>query len=117
MPRYSNLDAYVHSETGVLKNRLGIRDRAFLESTEAELVSIRSLELAIAPITGSFDFAHLRRVHWQLFRDVYAWAGELRTVDISKGDNRFAHYAFLESAARPIFEGLVADNYLAQDLN
>jgi len=113
MPRYSALDAYVDVETGVLKNLLGIRDQALLEASEADLVSIRSLELAISPISGSFDLEHLRKIHWHLFRDVYAWAGELRTVDISKGDNRFAHHAFLESAARPIFERLSAENYLA----
>jgi len=90
MPRYSDLDAYVDFKTGVLKNLLGIQDQALLEASEADLVSIRSLELAISPIRGSFDLAHLRRIHWHLFRDVYAWAGELRTVDISKGDNRFA---------------------------
>ena len=113
MPRYSDLDAYVDSETGVLKNLLGIRDQASLEAAEADLVAIRSLELEISPIRGSFDLAHLRKIHGHLFRDVYVWAGELRTVDISKGDNRFAHHAFLESAARPIFEGLAAENYLA----
>ena len=113
MPRYSDLDAYVDSETGVLKNLLGIREQALLEASEADLVSIRSLELAISPIRGSFDLLHLRKIHWHLFRDVYAWAGELRTVDISKGDNLFAHHAFLESAARPIFERLAVENYLA----
>jgi cell filamentation protein len=113
MPRYSDLDAYVDVETGVLKNLLGIRDQALLEASEADLVSIRSLELAISPISGGFDLEHLKKIHWHLFRDVYTWAGELRTVDISKGDNRFAHHAFLESAARPIFERLAAENYLA----
>ena len=34
-------------------------------------------------------------------------------MDISKGDNRFAHHAFLESAARPIFERLAAEDFLA----
>jgi len=113
MPRYSDLDAYVDFKTGVLKNLLGIQDQALLEASEADLVSIRSLELAISPIRGSFDLAHLRRIHWHLFRDVYVWAGELRTVDISKGDNRFAHHAFVGSAARPIFEKLAAEDYLA----
>ena len=72
MPRYSDLDAYVDSETGVLKNLLGIREQALLEASEADLVSIRSLELAISPIRGSFDLVHLRKIHWYLFRDVYA---------------------------------------------
>jgi cell filamentation protein len=113
MPRYSGHDIYVNPETGSLRNLLEIRDQALLELAESELVSARVLELSISPIVGSFDLAHLRKIHWHLFRDVYAWAGELRIVDISKGDNRFAHHAFLESAARPIFERLATENYLA----
>src|SRR5277367_119854 len=106
MPRYSDRDPYVDAETGVLKNKLGIRDRALLERAEANLVSIRSQQLWLSPLEGELDITHLRKIHWHLFHDVYSWAGELRTVDISKGDNRFAHHAFLENAARPIFDKL-----------
>ena len=112
MPRYSDLDAYVDAETGVLKNLLGVQDPHLLEKTEADLVSIRSLELAISPISGIFDLAYLRKIHWHLFRDVYAWAGELRTVDISKGESRFAHHAYLESASQPVFEQLKKEKHL-----
>jgi len=34
---------------------------------------------------------------------VYEWAGQLRTIDISKGGNRFAHHAYIENAAAPTF--------------
>lgn len=43
---------------------------------------------------------------------MYDWAGELRTIDISKGGNRFAHYAHLENAAAPIFQQLAKENHL-----
>lgn len=113
MPRHSNRDGYVDTETGVLKNRLGIRDQALLESAEANLVAARSQELTLTPIVGPFDLAHLRKIHWHLFRDVYEWAGELRTVDISKGDNRFAHHAFIETAAEHISRQLRTEGHLA----
>jgi len=35
---------------------------------------------------GDFDLAHLRAIHRHLFQDIYEWAGELRAVEISKGD-------------------------------
>lgn len=41
---------------------------------------------------GKFDLAHLQAIHKRLFGDVYDWAGEIRTVDISKGQTRFASF-------------------------
>jgi len=49
---------------------------------ERRLVTQRIIEGAP---TGDFDVAHLRAIHRHLFQDVYAWAGELRTVEIAKG--------------------------------
>ena len=114
MSRYSNHDPYVDAETGVLVSRLGILNRASLDEAEANLISIRSQELWLFPLQGRIDFTYLKNVHRHLFQDMYAWAGELRTVDISKGDNGFAHHAFLEHAGRAIFEMLASERYLAQ---
>ena len=44
---------------------------------------------------------------------MYEWAGQLRTIDISKGANRFAHYAHIHNAAAPIFLQLAKENHLA----
>lgn len=85
MSRYSANDHYLDPVSGVLKNRLGITGAATLEETEAALVATRSYELSRAPLKGAFDLAHLQAIHRYLFRDVYEWAGELRTVDIDKG--------------------------------
>ncbi len=70
-------------------------------------------ELALHPIAGNFDLAHLQAIHKHLFGDVYEWAGELRTVDIAKGHSYFAHYAYLESSATPIFAQLTKEHFLA----
>lgn len=40
----------------------------------------------IDDITGGFDFAHLKSVHKFLFEDIYNWSGQIRTVDIAKGN-------------------------------
>jgi cell filamentation protein len=113
MPKYANLDHYLDPDTGVFKNRLGIRDEATLETAEADYVAARSYELAQNPINGKFDLAHMQTIHRHLFGDVYDWAGTLRDVDISKGQSYFAHFRYIESAAIPLFEQLAKENYLA----
>jgi fido (protein-threonine AMPylation protein) len=113
MPKYSGNDHYIDPESGVLKNRLGITDEALLEATEADFVAERSRELSQTPLEGGFDLAHLQAIHRYLFGDVYEWAGQLRTIDISKGGHRFAHHAHIASAAAPIFKKLAEENHLA----
>jgi cell filamentation protein len=113
MSRYSDNDPYLDPATGVLKNRLDIADDATLEQTEADLVAIRSYELSQTPLKGRFDLAHLQAIHRYLFGDVYEWAGQLRTIDIGKGGNQFAHHAYIASAAAPIFQQLAKENRLA----
>lgn len=54
----------------------------------------------------------MQAIHKRLFGDLYAWAGQIRTIDISKEGNFFAHHAHIEAAARPIFKKLAEENYL-----
>ena len=103
MSRYSSHDPYLDPASGVLKNRFGITDEPTLQATEASLVALRSYELAQRPLAGGFDLVHLQAIHRHLFGDVYEWAGQLRSVDISKGGNVFAHHAYIATAASPIF--------------
>jgi cell filamentation protein len=113
MTKYSNHDHYVDQASGVLTNKLNIADAETLEKQEADYAAVRSYELSQNPIKGSFDLAHLKAIHKQLFGDLYSWAGELRDIDISKGDNFFAHHMHIESAAIPIFKQLAEELYLA----
>jgi cell filamentation protein len=113
MSRYSDSDPYLDSATGVLKNRLGIADESTLEQTEVDIVAARSYELSRTPLKGRFDLAHLQAIHKYLFGDLYEWAGQLRTIDLSKGGSRFAHHARIESAAAPIFQQLAEESHLA----
>lgn len=43
-------------------------------------------------------FASLKTIHKHLFDEIYNFAGELRTVNISKGNFRFAPLIYLEAA-------------------
>jgi cell filamentation protein len=113
MSRYSGHDHYLDPASGVLKNRFGITDAATLEQTEADLVAARSKELSQTPLKGRFDLAHMQAIHRYLFGDVYEWAGQLRTIDISKGGHLFAHHAHIAGAAAQIFKQLVEERRLA----
>ena len=91
----------------VLRNRL---DTSALEETERELVVQRLLEPVPA---GDFDLAHLKAIHRHLFQDVYAWAGEVRTVEIAKDESRFQPRRFIETGMADIHRLIVAAGYFA----
>jgi cell filamentation protein len=113
MSPHSGHDHYLDRATGVLKNRLGIADAATLEQAEASLVATRAYELSQTPLKGRFDLAHLQAIHRYLFGDVYEWAGQLRTIDLSKGSHRFAHHAHIGNSAALIFKQLAEEKHLA----
>lgn len=113
MGKYEGTDHYLDDATGVLKNLLGINDEGTLSQAEASFVSWRSMELFENPLRGQFDLTHLQAIHRYLFGDVYAWAGEIRDIDLSRGATYFANHAHIVSAARPIFAELAAERHLA----
>ena len=80
------IDPYLYPGTGIFRNKLGLRDQGDLDRAERGLVSQRILE---GVPRGRFDLAHLRAIHRHLFQDVYDWAGEVRTVNISKATSHF----------------------------
>ncbi len=78
-------ESFLYSGTNVLINKPGIKDSQKLEAFEREVSAIRLAELKDNPIKGNYDLAHMQAIHNQIFQDVYDWAGQLRTVNISKG--------------------------------
>jgi cell filamentation protein len=76
-------DPYSYPGTEVLRNLPGITDPAELARFEFRRSLARLLELNERPLPGRYDLAHLQSFHHHLFQDVYRWAGELRTVDIT----------------------------------
>ena len=89
-------DPYCWPGTSCLRNKLGIRDEDELARKEARIASIRDVEISRTTLPGSYNLHHLQAFHRSLFQDVYAWAGETRTVDIHKGDSSFAHWRFID---------------------
>ena len=97
MSRYDGSDTYVYPGTEVLFNKADIREQAALDVFEADVTAVRMLELFNQPIQGEFDLSHLCAIHQYLFQDVYVWAGEIRTVDISRGTSRFANFGLIKT--------------------
>jgi cell filamentation protein len=84
-------DPYVYSGTDILINKYSIEEQQPLDKLEGMVTGRRMLELMKRPLDGDFDLRHLQQIHRYIFQDLYSWAGEIRTVDISKG-NDFAHH-------------------------
>jgi cell filamentation protein len=114
MSRYDADDTYCYPGTDVLRNKAELTDANELDAYEGELSTLRSIEILENPIAGQFDLAHLQRIHLALFQDVYEWAGKIRTVDISRGNSRFANVRFIESAANELFNQLARENWLKE---
>ena len=112
MSRYDADDVYCIPGTAVLKNKAGITDQDLLDEYEGDFTAIRLLELTQDPIEGSFDLAHLCKIHQYLFQDVYDWAGEVRSVDIIGGDSRFCNVRQIQSYSNTVFSALAAEKYL-----
>ena len=83
---YERDDYYCYPDSAVLKNKLGIKDDKKLIEAERKISAYKLIELEHNPIPGELNFEYLRKIHRYLFEDIYEWAGENRTVDISRGD-------------------------------
>ena len=78
------IDPYVYPGTNILRNVLDIRDKQTLDDAEADYVSLRLRELAENPLDGDYDFVHMTKMHQYIFRDIYEWAGNIRTINMEK---------------------------------
>lgn len=103
----------VHFEPGsneqVLKNRLGIKWAKEMDDT-----GVRALERTIAGIVGEYNERHrftaadICAIHKHWLGEIYAWAGEYRRVNVSKGDFPFAAAAQVPSLMEQYERGVLA---------
>lgn len=102
-------DPYCYLGGSVLQNLLNIEDDKELAKAEAELtaLAVEEIEFNLPP----YDLDYLRSLHKQVFVDVYEWAGELRSIDMSKGTTRFCTCKRIEPEADKLFQQLADGNY------
>ncbi|WP_434341483.1 putative adenosine monophosphate-protein transferase Fic [Motilimonas cestriensis] len=103
-------DPYTYDNSTVLVNKLNITDEVVLEAAERDLTTLAAMyiEFQLPP----YDFAYLCSIHRLLFVDLFTWAGEQRTIDISKGNTRFCNISRIEKKANNLFLMLEKDKYL-----
>ena len=88
-----------------LENKLGLTSSADLAREEERLSKKKAVELFEKRVLDNFPagkFSTLQAIHKYLFEDIYDFAGEIRTVNIAKGNFRFAPLIYLESALENI---------------
>ena len=88
-----------------LENKLGITNSPELAEAEERISKRKAAELFEHGLLDALEagtFASLKAIHKYLFEDIYDFAGALRTVNIAKGNFRFAPLMYLEAALQNI---------------
>ena len=89
----------------VLQNKLGISNSVELAREEERISKKKALELFDTTVLEKYpvgSFAQLAAIHRYLFEDIYDFAGNIRTVNMAKGNFRFAPVMYLASALESI---------------
>ncbi|MBR1754354.1 Fic family protein [bacterium] len=89
----------------VLENKLGIKNSTELAINEEKISKRKAIEIfengyLNTLAAGTFD--SLSQIHKVMFEDIYYFAGQIRTVNIAKGNFRFASAIYLETALKQI---------------
>ncbi len=88
-----------------LENKLGLTSSADLAREEERISKKKAAELFEKGILDALEpgkFSTLQAIHKYLFEEIYDFAGKIRTVNIAKGNFRFAPVLYLEAALENI---------------
>lgn len=88
-----------------LKNKLGIENSTDLAREEEKISKAKAVRLFENGLLDKMEagkFSSLRAIHKYLFEDIYDFAGQIRKVNLSKGNFRFAPLMYLEAALENI---------------
>ena len=88
-----------------LQNKLGLTDELELAREEERISKQKALALYDTGLLDTFPvgtFAGLAMIHKYLFEDIYEFAGQMRTVNIAKGNFRCAPVMYLRPALESI---------------
>lgn len=96
-------DPYCYPQTSVLRNLYDHTDPDALAVIETMMAAERAEE---GLPSGEMDVAHYKGIHQHLFQDIYSWAGEFRTVRISKGASAFCYPEYIEAQMTELFHEL-----------
>ena len=89
----------------ILENKLHITDQAQLAREEERISKIRAKEMFETGYLHTLEpgtFESLKKIHTYLFEEIYEFAGEIRKVNIAKGNFRFTPIVYLEESIKNI---------------
>lgn len=89
----------------VPENKLGLTDSVELAREEEQISKKKAVNLfdfAILKLLSDGTYKTLAAIHKYLFEDIYDFAGEIRTVNMAKGNFRFAPLMYLQAALENI---------------
>lgn len=88
-----------------LDNKLGLTDSLELAKMEEKISKTRAKELfeeQLLDNKAASTYATLAFIHGFLFEEIYDFAGQIRTVNVSKGNFRFAPVMYLSASLENI---------------
>lgn len=80
-------DPYLYDNVNVLKNKLNIKNTEELDKAESLISNANLLNVDEVLKNSKLDFQRLLDIHKHIFKDIYEWAGETRTISIVKGES------------------------------
>ena len=89
----------------MIENKLGLTSSAELAREEERISKKKAIDLFEKDILKNLPagmFSTLQSIHKYLFEDIYEFAGEIRNVNIAKGNFRFAPLMYLKPALESI---------------
>jgi cell filamentation protein len=102
---------YCYENSKILRNKLSLTDGNILLEAERRIAGLKISGAKATPVRGKLDFKHLCATHKYIFGEIYEWAGELRMVNIVKG-NPFCNYDVLDVYGAELFNNLKTERYL-----
>ncbi|MCE9733687.1 putative adenosine monophosphate-protein transferase Fic [Pectobacterium sp. IFB5596] len=106
----SGQDPYTYPDSNVLINKLGVNDDSQFDDAERQLSELAVLDIEFEE--PPYDLHYWCGLHGKIFGDLFDWAGEIRRIDISKGQTRFCTVSRIEIEANKIFTQLSNDDFL-----
>lgn len=86
------VDPCIDQETGIFKNLFGARTQNQLDEIEADITTVTTLEFLQSSPRLTHSFEDFIVIHKAIFGEVYPWAGQVRTYNLSKGQTAFLPY-------------------------
>jgi cell filamentation protein len=103
-------DPYTLPNSSVLRNKLFIESEQELAAVEIQITELAALNIPYK--NPPYDLKYWQSIHQQLFSRIYEWAGQLRSIVISKGGTNFGLPQGIEPQCDLVFGQLVKDKYL-----